>query len=109
MARHKQPVDSALTAPPVDPARVEQTVRWLISGARDADVLEAIQTTWPDQALQPLITAAIEQLAASAEFDREVLLGFCFEATKDLYRRMTEIGDFAGALRAIKQLRELAA
>lgn len=97
----------AVIAPHVD--RVEQTVRWLLTGARDADVLEAIRTTWPDQELQPLILAAVDQLAASGRFDRLVVRGWCFEATKDLYRRMTEIGDFAGALRAVKQMWDLAA
>lgn len=111
MARRKPPdTSSAISCEPsVDPARVEQTVKWLLTGARDADVVEAIRTTWPDQALPPLLAAAVEGLAASAEFDRSVVRGWCFEATKDLYRRMTEIGDFAGALRAVKQLADLAA
>jgi len=99
----------ALAVPPPDPKRVEQTVRWFITGARDADILEAIETTWPGQPWEPLIAAAVEQLAASAAFDRKVVRGWCFEATKDLFRRMTEIGDFAGALRAVKQMAELAA
>ena len=92
----------------VDPKRVE-TVRWMLTGARDADVLEAIETTWPGQPWEPIVTAAVEQLAASAAFDGQVVRGWCFEATKDLYRRMTEIGDFAGALRAVKMLADLAA
>lgn len=89
--------------------RVEQTVRWMLTGARDADVVEAIETTWPDQELRPLITAAVAQLAESGTFSRQVVRGWCFEATKDLYRRMVEIGDFAGALRAVKMLTDLAA
>lgn len=97
------------TSPAVDPLRVEQTVRWLLSGARDADVVEAIRATWPDQELQPLIAAAVENLAASADYDQTVLRGWCFEATRDVYRRMVEIGDLVGALRAIKQLADLAA
>ena len=88
--------------------RVEQTVKWLLTGARDADVVEAIRTTWPDQELQPLILAAIDNLAKSAEFEAAVVRGWCFEATKQLYQNMTAIGDFAGALRAVKQLAELA-
>jgi len=88
--------------------RVEQTVKWLLTGARDADVVEAIRATWPDQKLQPLILAAVEQLAKAAEFDPDVVRGWCFEATKQLFQSMTAIGDFAGALRAVKQLAALA-
>ena len=111
------PANNASTSPASDGLvavapladRVEQTVRWMLTGARDADVLEAIRTTWPDQELQPLIRDAIEQLAASGQFDRQVVRGWCFEASKDLYRRMVEIGDFAGALRAVKHIVDLAA
>lgn len=119
MARSQPPADSSSTNS--DPAaatelarapfekRVEQTVRWMLTGARDADVVEAIATTWPDQELRPLVTAAVAQLAESGKFSRQVVRGWCFEATKDLYRRMVEIGDFAGALRAVKMLTDLAA
>ena len=114
MAPRKTPAASSGTIskrpepPPPDPARVEQALKWILTGARDADIVEAISTTWPEQALGPLLAAAMQSLAASAETDNAVVRGFCFEATKDLYRRMVEIGDFAGALRAIKQLHELA-
>lgn len=103
------PPATGLAAPAESMDRVEQTIRWLLTGARDADVLEAIRTTWPDQEVKPLIAAAVEQLAQSGKFDRLVVRGWCFEVTKDLYRRMTEIGDFAGALRAVKQMWDLAA
>lgn len=109
MARSKTPADSSLSTCKPDGDRVEQTVKWLLTGARDADVVEAIQTTWPDQELQPLIQAAVQQLAASGRVDRQVVRGFCIEATKEIYRRSMEIGDFAGGLRAIKQLWSLAA
>jgi hypothetical protein len=109
MDQPKTPAASSLTKCDVDPARIEQTVKWLLTGARDADVIEAIRTTWPDQELQPLLVAAVGELSSSAEFSRKVVRGWCFEASKDLYRRMVEIGDFAGALRAIKQIKDLAA
>ena len=45
MADETAPGDAGgLTPAAVDPSRVEQTVRWLLSGARDADVVEAIRT-----------------------------------------------------------------
>lgn len=119
MARSKTPAASSstssdaeethkLTTAPFE-ARVEQTVKWMLTGARDADVVEAIRTLWPDQELRPLISAAVAQLADSGQFSGRVVRGWCFEATKDLYRRMVEIGDFAGALRAVKMLADLAA
>jgi hypothetical protein len=92
-----------------DPAKVDQVFKWILSGATENDVLEAIAQAWPDEKAKPLIVAAIDQLRKAAQFDPDLVLGFCFESTRDLYRRMVEIGDFPGALRAVKQLAELAA
>lgn len=89
--------------------RVEQTIVWLLTGAREAEVIEAIRDLWPDQDIEPLTTAAVNQLVESADIDPAAVRGWCFEATKHLYQRMTAIGDFAGALRAVKQLYELSA
>lgn len=51
--------------------------------------------------------AVMERLKDAADIEAEVLFGWCLESCRDLYRRMVEIGDFAGALRAVKQLAEL--
>ena len=87
--------------------QVNQIVKWILTGATEDDVLEAIQTAWPDSKPKPLIVAAIEKIRVAGDFDKQVVLGWCFEATRDLYRRMVEIGDFPGALRAVKQLTDL--
>ncbi|TXH50106.1 MAG: hypothetical protein E6Q97_21065 [Desulfurellales bacterium] len=88
--------------------RVEQTVKWLLTGARDADVTAAIKAHWPDQDLHPLINAAIQSLTESGRTEASAVRGWCFEATKTLYAQMVAVGDYAGALRAVKQLYELA-
>lgn len=107
------PADDALPAiakPSTDMTfleRVEQTIVWLLTGARESDVIEAIREMWPDQDIEPLTTAAINQLIESADVDPAAVRGWCFEATKHLYQKMVAIGDFAGALRAVKQLHEM--
>lgn len=92
----------------IDPARLNQVFKWILSGATEHDIAEAVAQSWPGQDAQPLIVGAILKIKASADFDQAAVIGFCFETTRDLYRRMVEIGDFPGALRAIKQLADLA-
>lgn len=92
-----------------DQAAVEQIAKWILTGAREADVREAIAQTWPERDARPLIAAAIAEFSQAGQVSRAAVRGFAFEATKDLYRQMREIGDFAGALRALKQLVDLAA
>ena len=87
--------------------QVNQVFRWILSGASEHDIVEAIAAAWPDSDARPLIVAAVAKIAESASLDGNIVLGFCVESTRDLYRRMVEIGDFPGALRAIRQLRDL--
>ena len=54
------------------------------------------------------MTAAVASLTEDGKTEAHVVRGWCFEATKSLYAQMVAIGDFAGALRAVKQLYELA-
>lgn len=91
----------------LDPARVNQVFKWILAGATDHDILEAVAQSWPGADAKPLIVIALEKIRGSGQVDRQTVLGWCFEATRDLYRRMVDIGDFPGALRAIKQLADL--
>jgi hypothetical protein len=91
-----------------DPTQLNQVFKWILAGATKRDIAEAITQSWPDAQPSPLILAAVEEIRAGGRLDAQVVRGFCAEATRDLYRRMVEIGDFAGALRAVKQLADMA-
>jgi hypothetical protein len=88
--------------------RMNQVYHWIIEGATEYDIGEAMQQAWPEADHAGILLAAIEKIRESNEIDPHTVLGFCFEATRDLYRRMVEIGDFPGALRALKQLAQFA-
>lgn len=86
---------------------MHQVYLWLVAGGTDYDILQAIRTMWPEEKEAPLIAAAIAQLAQAGEMTPDVgviVRGWCFEASRQLYRKMLEIGDFEGALRAVKQI-----
>jgi hypothetical protein len=89
-------------------AATAQIVRWIIEGASESDIVEAIEAKFPGNKPAPLIVAAVKRLEESAETSRYLAKGFAIEATRDIYRRALEIGDHQTALRAIKQLHELA-
>lgn len=88
--------------------RLNQVVKWILSGATEYDIAEAVVQSYPDENHAKLIGQAMTRITQSANFDSDIVRGFCFEATRDLYRRMVEIGDFTGALRALKALSDLA-
>ena len=104
------PVEPAqpLTVLASEAARTNQVLHWILEGATEYDILEAMQQAWPDGNHASILLGAIEKIRESSRLDPTTVRGFCVEATRDLFRRMVEIGDFPGALRAIRQLRELA-
>lgn len=85
-----------------------QVYAWIINGASEDQINEAVQTLWPEQSARPLIIAAMKRIAAAATVNRECLLGWCLESTRVVYQQALEARDFGAALRAIKQLHSLA-
>lgn len=97
--------------PKCDPeaaAKTEQIVKWILAGHSEFDILEGAAASWPDTDPAPFILGALEKIRKGGTIDPDMLAGWCVEATRELYRRMVEIGDFTGALRAIRQLADLA-
>ncbi len=89
----------------VDP--VSQVMTWIIAGATERDIRASIAEHFPKLKADSLIASVMEDLEKSGGSSPDVILGWCFEASRDLYRRMVEAQDFAGALRAVKQIAEL--
>lgn len=91
-----------------DPAAVRQVLAWMLDGHAGQDIAEAIAAEFPKQNAEALLTAVYDHLAQVGDFDAQVLRGWCAEAYRELYRRMVEMKDYPGALRALKELERLA-
>src|SRR5262245_3944869 len=99
---------TAPTAP--DPSQVNQVSKWLLDGHTAFDIQESLRQHYPDADHAALLLAAMKAFEKDAEnTDSIVVIGWCFAASRDLYRRMIETGDYQGALRAVKQIADLAA
>lgn len=98
--------DSA-AAPVAQREPLAQVLAWVLEGASARDLKEAIAANFPEEDGEALIISVLRDLEKSAARSPDVMIGFCLEASRELYRRMTEAGDYPGALRAIKQLAEL--
>lgn len=100
---------NAILPPKCDAAEVlEQVKKWILQGNSEHDIAEAIREKWPDVKTRPVIVAVMTEVAKSAAADPRAVAGWCIEATRHLYQRMVEVGDFPGALRAVKQLADFA-
>lgn len=96
------------TARPPDPAKVNQVLKWVLAGSTAQDIREAVEHHFPGEDSQGLLAAVMIGLEQTARFTPDVVIGWCFESCRDLYRRMVEAADYAGALRAVKMMADLA-
>lgn len=96
-------------AAPTMTASMATTEIWkmLLDGHNRADILSYFTVKYPDVDGPAVFDAALALFSDSAMTVSGVN-GFCQAATKKLYRNLVSIGDYIGALRAIKQLHELA-
>ena len=90
-----------------DPATY-QTLKWITAGHDEKQIREALAAKYPDADPAKTLRAVMEHLANVGAADPQVIDGWCFESARDLYQKMVEVGDFANALRAIKEIHRLA-
>jgi hypothetical protein len=98
---------SELAKPVSQADRVHQVATWIIGGACEHDVAQAVETTWPDAKPKPLIVEAMKRIAKSADADPAIVKGWAIEATRSIYQKALEVADHQTALRALKQIVEL--
>jgi hypothetical protein len=106
----KTPPPSAkvLTLSDFDRLAFPRLLAAVLDGHNPNDIRETIATEHPAANCDLLFAHAQNLFERSAQKPYKAVLGWCMESTRDLYRKMTEVGDFDGALRAVKQLAALA-
>lgn len=100
------PSDSLPSVPPPD-ERLQHVMGWIIAGGTEFQVEESIRRHWPDAEARPLILRAIDELRNAGRLETSVVRGWCFEAYRDLYRKLLKDGDYAGALKAVRHIYDL--
>lgn len=97
--------DEPNAQPPAVPiAPRDQVIQWLLEGHSDAHIRQAIATVWPEHNPDKLAESAVEHFEAAAACDPKVIVGWALEAYRHLYQKSIQIGDFAGAMKAVKEL-----
>jgi len=95
-------------APVHTPEMLDKLRQWIVSGETEHQISERIAATWVNVKPQPLIVAALQAMADNAAVNVDLVYGWCFEATREIHRRAIEAEDYPTALRAVKQLIDLA-
>lgn len=86
---------------------IVQIQKQLIEGNKSKDIIDFIQKEYKVKNVEILFNQALAMIAEYAQADKDFLKGFAIVASKELYRKMIEVGDFSGALAAIKEFSKL--
>lgn len=105
----KTQISAAAKKANADQAAAADVLAWLVDGQRENDIREALAVEHPSANPENVLNAAAEHfLQAGQQCNRAVLVGWALEAYRDLYRQAKAQGDFAVAMRAIRELLALA-
>ena len=99
--------NESITAAP-DAAKIQQVTTWILEGNSKEAIEEAIGEMWPSEQRHLLIDAAVSTMNRSAASLRESAADWCLESLRFLYQKQVEIGEYTGAMRAVKQICDLA-
>jgi hypothetical protein len=98
-----EPTNDIANIPPAPVA----VVQWLVTGAGEHDVLQALAAKYPDADARQTMGAVRKYLAGEGNPDTDALRGWVLVAYRELYRRMLEVGDFDGARKVLKNITEV--
>lgn len=87
---------------------IASVLDWILEGQDEQQLLAAIATHYPAASAPAVLTAAMRYLQQSGAADPQVVKGFAMEATRAIYQQALAAKDLATALRAVRQLTEIA-
>jgi len=93
---------------PIQPATLKAVLSWILAANDERDIREAIRKEYPDADEGAVLVAAVKEIEAIGAESPDFTRGWALAATRELVRKMIEVGDYANAMRGIKQVAELA-
>lgn len=88
--------------------QIRQVYDWLMAGASTPEVIEAIQSEFPGVDPQYLVYQAAARIQEDGSKPAEQITAWATAATLHLYAKFLKIGDYAGALKCVQQVAQLA-
>ena len=83
-------------------------VDWLLTGASEQQVREALETNYPEADAGKIMGSVKAHLAAAGNPDVNAVKGWAIMAYRGLYQKMLATGDYDGCRKVIKEITLLA-
>lgn len=84
-------------------------VEWLLTGASENQIREALATNYPSADVSAVMGSVQQALAAAGNPDPGAVRGWALMAYRGLYQKMLETGDYDGCRKIIKEITLIAA
>jgi hypothetical protein len=95
------------TAPTPPPALA--MIDWLLSGASEQQIREALGAKYPGTDARKVLTQVQEQLAAAGNPSADAVRGWCLLSDRKLYQQRLQVGDYNGCRQVVKEIAQLGA
>lgn len=100
--------EQILTTTPTPPPALA-VVDWLLSGASEQQVGEALAAKYPGINGRQVMQEVKRQLAAAGNPSPDAVRGWCLLSYRKLYQQMLQVGDFNGCRQVVKEISLLGA
>jgi hypothetical protein len=90
------------------PSPLKAVLAWILAANDERDIREAIRAKYPGVKEAAILAEAVKEIEAIGNESPDFTRGWALAATRELVRKMIEVGDYANAIRGIKQVHELA-
>ena len=94
---------SIVSSPP--PALV--VIDWLLTGATEQQIREALAEKYPECDPAGVMVEVQNHLQAAGRPNTDAVKGWALMAYRKIYQQMLQIGDYSGALKAVKEITNL--
>ena len=82
-------------------------IDWLLTGASEQQIREALSEKYPNINAAEVMMEVQTQLQVAGRPNTDAVKGWALMAYRKIYQQMLQIGDYAGALKAVKEITNL--
>lgn len=86
------------------PPAIEAVVEWLLTGASEGQVREALQEKYPSANADGVMLTVQQYLVAAGQPDADAVRGWALLSYRRLYQEMLRIGDFNGCRQVVREI-----
>lgn len=92
------------TVETVTPPPAQAVIEWLVAGASEQQIVEALKAKYPDVDANNTLTTVADRLAKAGRPDVDAVRGWALMSYRKLYQSMMQVGDYDGCRKVVKEI-----